>query len=338
VFSGVCLYLLAPSIGEVFAAWDRLGRVHPVWMVPAVLCAVGSYACIWWVQAIALGTRDWFSVITTELAGNAFNRITPGGGATGTALQANMLRAAGFDGAHAGTALAVQSALGTAALVALPLFSIPFVIAGTQIPSGLLPAVWIGIPVFVVMLAFGIAVFVVDAPLCWLGRVVAAAQRVLHKDRDDLRDLGDRLLRSRDAIFQSVAPKWRRAVAASVLRWLFEYGVLVSALYGLGVRPDPALVLLAFTIASVLGLMPFTPGGLGFVEAGLTATLTLAGVPVGAALVATLVYRLLTFWLPLPIGGVAAAIFRRRHPKARISGDMRHSRGLLQVGRGNDSP
>ena len=112
----------------------------------------------------------------------------------------------------------------------------------------------------------------------------------------------------------------------------------MSALYGLGVRPDPALVLLAFTIASVLGLMPFTPGGLGFVEAGLTATLTLAGVPVGAALVATLVYRLLTFWLPLPIGGVAAAIFRRRHPKARISGDMRHSRGLLQVGRGNDSP
>ncbi len=148
----------------------------------------------------------------------------------------------------------------------------------------------------------------------------------LHKDRDDLRDLGDRLLRSRDAIFRSVAPKWRRAVAASVLRWLFEYGVLVSALYGLGVRPDPALVLLAFTTASVLGLLPFTPGGLGFVEAGLTATLNLAGVPVGAALVATLVYRLLTFWLPLPIGGVAAAIFRRRHPKARIvTGDMRHS-------------
>ena len=120
------------------------------------------------------------------------------------------------------TALAVQSALGTAALVALPLFSIPFVIAGTQIPSGLLPAVWIGIPVFVVMLAFGIAVFVVDAPLCWLGRVVAAAQRVLHKDRDDLRDLGDRLLRSRDAIFQSVgaevASRGRRVGAAVAVR------------------------------------------------------------------------------------------------------------------------
>ena len=35
------------------------------------------------------------------------------------------------------------------------------------------------------------------------------------------------------------------------------------------------------------------------------------------AVVATLVYRLLTFWLPLPIGGIAAIVFRRRHPKAQ---------------------
>jgi uncharacterized protein (TIRG00374 family) len=249
-----------------------------------------------------------------------------------------MLTAAGFDGALAGTALAVQSALGTAALVALPLFSVPFVIAGTQIPPGLLPAIWIGIPVFVLMLGFGIAVFVVDAPLCWLGRVVTATQRMLHKDRDDLRDLGDRLLRGRDAIYVSLAPRWRRAVGASVLRWLFEYGVLVSALYGLGVRPDPALVLLAFTTASVLGLLPFTPGGLGFVEAGLTATLNLAGVPVGDALVATLVYRLLTFWLPLPIGAGAAAIFRRRYPKERPHRDKGHPPGLIPASRGTDSP
>ena len=279
--SGVCLYLLAPRIAEVFAAWDKLGRVHPVWMVPAMLCTLGSFACIWFVQAMALGTRDWFSVIMTELTGNVFNRITPGGGATGTALQATMLTAAGFDGTLAGTALAVQSALGTAALVALPVFSIPFILAGTQIPPGLLPAIWIGIPVFVMMSAFGIAVFVVDGPLCRLGRAVSVVQRALRRDHDNLRDLGDRLLRSRDAIYASIAPRWRRAVAVSVLRWLCEYGVLVSALYGLGVRPDPALVLLAFTTASVLGLLPFTPGGLGFVEAGLTATLNLAGVPVG---------------------------------------------------------
>ncbi len=297
--------------------------------VPAVLCAVGSYACIWWVQAIALDTRDWFSVITTELAGNAFNRITPGGGATGTALQATMLRAAGFDGAARGHPHSRCSPpCGTAALVALPLFSIPFVVAGTQVPSGLLPGGLDrhpGVPGDARLRHRGVRRrrAVALARSCRRGRAASCCTRT----GTICATLGDRLLRSRDTIFRSVAPKWRRAVAASVLRWLFEYGVLVSALYGLGVRPDPALVLLAFTTASVLGLLPFTPGGLGFVEAGLTATLNLAGVPVGAALVATLVYRLLTFWLPLPIGGVAAAVFRRRHRRRGAgTGDVRHLR------------
>ncbi len=86
-------------------------------------------------------------------------------------------------------------------------------------------------------------------------------------------------------------------------------------LCGLSADPDPALVLLAFVVASVLGLIPFTPGGLGFVEAGLAATLAVAGISTGDALVATLVYRLLTFWLPIPIGGIAAWMFRRRHPR-----------------------
>jgi putative heme transporter len=320
--SAVCLYLLAPRIEEVLSAWDRLGEVHTAWLVPALLCGLGSFACVWVVQAVALSTRRWFVVITTQLAGNAFNRVTPGGGATGTALQVSMLMSAGFDGAHAGTALTVQSALSTASLVTLPLFSLPFVAAGTAIPNGLLPALWIGLPVFVVMLAIGLAVFVVDGPLCWIGRTIGRVRRRLRRrrgaaDPDSFEDLGERLLESRDAIRASMGPRWQIVVGLSVLRWLLEYGVLLAALYGLSAHPEPALTLLAFTAASVLGLLPFTPGGLGFVEAGLTATLNLAGVRAGDALVATLVYRLVVFWLPLPIGALAGFLFRRRYPRVR---------------------
>jgi uncharacterized protein (TIRG00374 family) len=52
---------------------------------------------------------------------------------------------------------------------------------------------------------------------------------------------------------------------------------------------------------------------LGFVEAGLVGTLTLAGVPAPAALAATLLYRLVSYWLPIPVGGVAYLLFRRRY-------------------------
>ena len=64
----------------------------------------------------------------------------------------------------------------------------------------------------------------------------------------------------------------------------------------------------------MLGMVPFTPGGLGFVEAGLTGLLALAGVAAGAAVVATLAYRLASFWLPIPAGPAAYWLFRRRFP------------------------
>ena len=313
--TGLCLYIFAPKIEEVFEAWSRLGDVHPLWMLPALVCAVASFGCMWGVQALALGSRDWFSIINTQLAGNAFNRITPGGGATGTALQANMLTSAGFDGACAATAIAVQSILSTVALVALPLFTIPFIIAGTQIPSGLLSTLWIGIAAFVVMGAIGTSVFVFDWPLQWLGRAIAVVNRWFKRSKPSDATLGDRLVHTRDSIIHEIGPRWRLAVGLSILRWFFEFGVIIATLYGLSEHPDPALTLLAFTTASMLGLLPFTPGGLGFVEAGLTGTLALAGVSAGSAVVTTLVYRLLTFWLPLPIGAGAAFVFRRRYPR-----------------------
>jgi uncharacterized protein (TIRG00374 family) len=63
----------------------------------------------------------------------------------------------------------------------------------------------------------------------------------------------------------------------------------------------------------VLAWVPLTPGGVGFVEAGLSATLVLAGISAPLAVLATLVFRLFSFWLPLPAGAAAAIAFRRRY-------------------------
>jgi uncharacterized protein (TIRG00374 family) len=79
-------------------------------------------------------------------------------------------------------------------------------------------------------------------------------------------------------------------------------------------------VLLAFTAAQVLAQIPVTPGGLGFVEAGLTATLALAGVSGGDAVLATFAYRLFSYWLPLPLGLVGLLLHRRRPSPVPSSG------------------
>ena len=101
----------------------------------------------------------------------------------------------------------------------------------------------------------------------------------------------------------ALADSWKRAVLAAYGNQLFDYAALVLSLYAVGARPDPVPVLLAFVLASVLAMIPLTPGGLGFVEAGLTGVLTLAGVPADQAVLGV---------LHVPAVLVLAAAARRR--------------------------
>jgi uncharacterized protein (TIRG00374 family) len=54
--------------------------------------------------------------------------------------------------------------------------------------------------------------------------------------------------------------------------------------------------------AHVLSSAAPVPGGLGALEAALVAGLSALGMPIGAAASAVLSYRLLTFWLAIPVG------------------------------------
>ena len=72
----------------------------------------------------------------------------------------------------------------------------------------------------------------------------------------------------------------------------------------------------AFCGARALANIPVTPGGLGFVEAGLTGLLVLAGVDGGDAVLATFAYRLFSYWLPLPFGLLGFAIAPRSQPES----------------------
>jgi len=68
-----------------------------------------------------------------------------------------------------------------------------------------------------------------------------------------------------------------------------------------------------YLTGSAIGSIIPTPGGLGAVEAALTAGLTAAGVHGGIAVSAVLLFRLLTFWLPVPVGWAAMGYLERQH-------------------------
>ena len=124
------------------------------------------------------------------------------------------------------------------------------------------------------------------------------------------------MLRDRDRILETLGPRWKHALLATTGRWVFEYLTLLAALAAIGSHPRPSLVLLAFCAARALANIPVTPGGLGFVEAGLTGMLVLAGVSGGDAVLATFAYRLFSYWLPLPFGLLGLALAPRMPPES----------------------
>ena len=88
----------------------------------------------------------------------------------------------------------------------------------------------------------------------------------------------------------------------------------MAALSATGDATSPSLVLLAYVAGAVLSMIPITPGGLGFVEAGLTTTLVAAGVAPRQAVLATLAYRLVSYWIPMVAGLIAYITFRIAPP------------------------
>jgi uncharacterized protein (TIRG00374 family) len=310
--TGVSLYLLAPALLEVFGAFDRLDDFSPLWYIAMVGLQIGSYACMWAVQAIAIRAERIKPVITSQLASNAFGRVVPGGVAAAGALQYAMLVRAGVPAASAASGMTASSLLVFGILLALPVLAVPAILFGAPVDPGLGRAAVIGGVVFIAMFAAGAAGIVWDRPIVLAGRAAQGVRnRVLRGRRPPLTGVPDRLLRERDEVREVLGKRWWEALLLAAGRWVLDYLTLLAALTAVHADPRPSTVLLAFVAAQLLGTLPLTPGGLGFVEAGLTGTLALAGVPAGAAVVATLAYRLVSFWLPIPAGGLAAYLHRR---------------------------
>jgi uncharacterized protein (TIRG00374 family) len=311
--AGVSFYLLLPTLLSVFGSWHSLSHLDWYFAVLVPVFETASFVSLWELDRIALRTRAWFPVATAQLTGNAVGRILPGGGATSAAVTVSMLRKAGMDTGEAVASLGASTGLQIATQVALPVLALPAIIGGAPASRSLIMAGYLGIGVLVLLLAAGAAAFLTDRPLELAGRGLQWLLNKTVRRRRPVAGLPQQLLGDRDFIRTTLGERWRPALLAAAGNSAFDYLALLAALRAVGAHPRPSLVILAYTAAALLALIPFTPGGLGFVEAGLVGTLTLAGVPGRDALAATLLYRLVAYWLPLPAGGVAYVLFRRRY-------------------------
>ena len=312
--SGVAVYFVFPELVAVVGSWPRLSTLRPVWFSAAIASELVSFICNFALQRLALRTRGWFAVVTAGLAGNAVTDSLPGGDAAGAAVQFSMLATAGLDADTAVGGLSAFSLLGVGGLLALPVLALPAIVAGVPASPGLVHTALLGIAGFVLFAFFGVSLLRADWPLAAVGRAVQGLRnRVTRGRRPPLTGLDKRLLTDRDMIRTVLGAKWWQAVLLTAGRLGFDYGCLLAVLRATGADPRPSLVLLAYSAAGIIALFPLTPGGLGIAEASLSGLLILAGVHGGDAVLATLAYRVASYWLPLFAGPPAYLLFRRRY-------------------------
>jgi uncharacterized protein (TIRG00374 family) len=287
-----------------------------------------SFACLWWLTRIVLPQVSWFVAATSQVVSNAVSRVIPGGAATGGAVYYRMLSVSGVQPSEAGGALAATSVLSTAFLVSIPAVAGVMALLGAPIPESLLPAAVAGGVLFVVLVALGTVAMAFDRPLHvverFIGRMGQTGGRVF---RRSWRLEPGKLVHERDRLVEVLGPRWPAALAASAGNWAFDYLALIAALYSVGADPRLSIVLLAYAGTQVLGMIPITPGGFGFVEVGLYSLLVISGISAQDASLAAVAYRLVSMWIPVACGLVAYLAFAWRSPRARPALDGPHQAG-----------
>jgi uncharacterized protein (TIRG00374 family) len=305
LFLFVLIQFGLPQIGGARRALHQLSRVNPLLLVAGFALELAALVAYSYLTRAALPRDTWPKgplLVRIQLATKAVTNVVPGGSAAGSALGYRLLTITGVRGADAGFALATAG-LGSAIVLNLLLWiallvSIPFAGFSPIYVTAALAGVFLlgGFAVVVVLLMKG-----ERQAERWLR---AVARRVRFLDEDRLGALVERLARRlRDLV--SDRELLRNIVAWAVANWLLDAASLWVFLRAFGTTVSPDSLIVSFCVANVLAAIPITPGGLGVLDVTLASMLLGFGVPSAAVGLGIPAYRIVQYWLPIPVGAMA---------------------------------
>lgn len=276
--------------------------IEPLWLILAVTLQIGTFAADTelWERVLDRGghRRPFFLLFRFSLAKYFVDQFLPTGGVSGTILVMRSLEKTGVDRGTSVATLVVRLvsyylAYGIALAAAMA-----WVWGRISVP---LPIRLLGILLSVVFLLVPVlALLLVRNPDRGLPHLLQRP-KILRRFRPSIRMVAEatpRLARDVGLLASSTA--------LQLTIFLFDGLTLWTMVLALGVDAPFPSIFAAFMLGFLAGSVFAVPGGIGTVEAGTVAGLGLIGVPLGISLTATLLYRGLTFWLPL-IPGLFAA-------------------------------
>jgi putative heme transporter len=312
-------------LGRRSALTRSIGRIgHPQWpwIALGIALEASSMASFAMMQRRLLrvggsrvGTRP---MMATILAANALSVSVPvAGPELGAAFTFRRFKEQGADTSLAGWTLFVGGiASWFGAIVVLGaggVLSGNVVVTGVTVLGGLL-AVCAGLAVWVGVSRTRLR-FVVTRSAAWGIRCVS---RFLSRPVLDPAAAVNGWIEGLGSL-QPTKAEWGKVGGLGLANWLTDIGVLAMSILALGGAVPWRSLLLIYGLATLIGSLGITPGGLGLVEGTLCLGLVSTGLPAALALAAVLLYRLVSFWLVMAAGWLVLLWLRLERPPHVVS-------------------
>jgi uncharacterized protein (TIRG00374 family) len=292
VAGAAAVYLLAGELARA-SLGSTLREANWQWGIVALALSASTYigATISLSGFVAV-RLSFFRTLLVQVAGSFITLVTPAA-VGGAALNIRYLQRRKVPAAVAAASVGVAQVV--AFVLHIVLIVVFAAIAGSSAKEHIQPPRWAW---FVLAGLVVLALAVLAIP---------AGRRALRARVSPT--LGQVLPRLLDVAQQPV--KLAQGIGGALLLSLSYILCLAACVAAFGRSVPIASIAVVYLTGSAIGSILPTPGGLGGVEAALTAGLTAAGLPGAVAVSAVLLFRLLTFWLPVPFGWAAMTYLER---------------------------
>jgi len=307
-----------PAIADYGEVWATITRLSILEVGGLVLVGLWNIATYWLLMVAVLPGLSLPQAAVVNQASTAVSNTLPGGGAIGVGVSYSMYRSWGFGLESIGLATLVSGVWNTFAKLGLPVLAVALLAFAGGAGAVLFSAALVGVLVLVGTIVIFWMMLRSEAAARRVGRAV---QRAVNRIRRLLRrglvsDWDEAAVGFCGRIKGLVRDRWTGITVAAVISHLSLYAVLLVSLRAVGLSQAELgwiQVLASFAFVRLISALPITPGGVGVVELGYAASLTVGlGAEASAQVVAAvLLFRFITYVLPIPFGAIAYIVWRR---------------------------
>nr|WP_228530991.1 MULTISPECIES: lysylphosphatidylglycerol synthase transmembrane domain-containing protein [Myxococcaceae] len=306
----VALGIAVARFGEQRQLLEIAREARPAWLLLALALQALTYvadARLWEHILVEAGThRPLRRLLQLTVAKYFLDQAFPSGGVSGTVLVVRSLTRSGVAPSTASAALVLRLATRWLTYALALLLALGAALAWSKLPDAALGAAAL----------FTLGLFALSGLLVWLMWSPPQKAHPLLERVKPLRGVVRWVLAADAGVMQSPS-LFARASWLQLAVQVLDAATLWAGLAAVGERGALLPVLAAFMLASAFRSVAVVPGGLGTFEAGSVGALVAFGIPAVPALAATLVFRGLSFWLPLLPGAALAHRETRRRLRAR---------------------